>query len=53
MEQSYKKGTVAELISKLRKLVHRQEDDEVRPIYGSRPYRLSAQYPKFLMDSMK
>ena len=44
---------MADLISKLRKLVHRQEEDEVRPIYGSGPYRLSAQYPKFLMDSMK
>ena len=52
MEQSYKKGTVADIISTLKKLVDRQEDDEVRAIYGSSPYRLSPQYAKFLMDSV-
>ena len=50
MEQSYKKGTVEAVISTLKKLVERQE---VRAIYGSGPYRLSAKYAKFLMDSMK
>ena len=53
MEQSYKKGTVAGLISTFKKLVDRQEGDEVRAIYGSGPYRLSAQYAKFQMHSMK
>ena len=32
MEQSYKKGTVEEVISTLKKMVERQEDDEVRAI---------------------
>ena len=53
MEQSDKKGTVADIISTLKKLVDRQEDDEVRAVYGSRPYCLSAQYAKFQMDSVK
>ena len=53
MEQSYKKGTVEDVISTLKKLVERQEDDEIRAIYGSGPYCFSAQYAKFLMDSMK
>ena len=53
MEQSYKKGTVADAISTLKKLVDRQEDDEVRVIYRSGPYHLSAQYAKFQTDSEK
>ena len=53
MEQSYKNGTVANVISTLKKLVDRQEDDKVRAIYGSGPYRLSAQYAKFQMHSVK
>ena len=51
MEQSYKKGTMEDVISTLKKLVERQEDDKA--IYGSGPYRFSAQYAKFLMDSVK
>ena len=53
MEQSYKKGAVEDVISTLKKLVERQKDDEVRVIHGSSPYRLSAKYAKFLMDSVK
>ena len=44
---------MADEISTLKKLVDRQEDDEVRVIYGSGPYRLSAQYAKFQMDCVK
>ena len=53
MEQSYKKRTVTDVISTLKKLVDRQEDDEVRAIYGSHPYRLSSHYTKFQMASVK
>ena len=52
MEQSYKKGTVADAVSTFKKLVDRQEDDEVRAITGSGPYRLNAQYAKLQMDSV-
>ena len=47
MEQSYKKGIVADVISTLKKLVDRHEDDKVRAIYGSGPYCLSTHYAKF------
>ena len=53
MEQSYKKGTVADVISTLKKVVDRQEDDEVRGVYRSDPYRLSAKYVKFQIGSVK
>ena len=53
IEQSYKKGTLADVISALKKLVDRQEDEKVRAIYGAGPYHLSAQYTKFQMDSEK
>ena len=52
MEQSYKKGTLADVVSTFKKLVDRQEDDEVRAITGSGPYRLNAQYAKLQMDSV-
>ena len=42
-----KKGIVADVISTLKKLVDRHEDDKVRAIYGSGPYCLSTQYAKF------
>ena len=47
MEQSFKKKIVGDVISTLKKLVDRQEDDKVRTIYGSGPYHLSTQYKKF------
>ena len=53
MEQSYKKGTVSDVISTLKKVVDRQEEDEVRAIYGPGPFHLSTQYAKFQMDSVK
>ena len=40
-EQHFKKGTVQKVIATLKLLVSRQEDYEIRVIYGSRPYRLS------------
>ena len=33
-------------------LVKRQEDDEIKAIYGSGPYRLSQPFKKFAIDSI-
>ena len=52
-EQCLKKGTVYEVIATLKSLVTRQEDNETRAIYGSGPYRLSRQFKKFEIDSVK
>ena len=43
-EQCFKKGIVQEEIATLKSLVTRQEDDEIRAIYGSRRCRLSRQF---------
>ena len=53
MELSYKKRTVVDVISTLKKLVDRLEDNEIRAIYGSGSFHLNAQYAKFQMDSVK
>ena len=53
MEKSYKKRTLPDVISTLKKLVDRQKGDEIRAVYGPGPYRLSTQYAKFQMDSVK
>ena len=53
MELSYKKRTVVDVISTLKKLVDRQEDNEIRAIYGSGSFHLNIQYAKFQMDSVK
>ena len=53
MEQFYKKGTVADIISTLKKLVDRQEGEKVRAIYGWGPDHLSTQYAKLQMDFVK
>ena len=53
MEQFYKKGTVADIISTLKKLVDRQEGEKVRAIYGWGPDHLSTQYAKLQMDVVK
>ena len=46
MEQSFKKNCERRNFN-IEKTVDRQEDDKVRNIYGSGPYRLSTQYTKF------
>ena len=53
LEQSYKKGSLETVISTLQKLVERQENDEIKVIYGSGPYSFSKQYSKFKIDSVK
>ena len=52
-EQCFKKGTVQGVIATVKSLVTRQEDDEVRAIYGSGPYRLNKPFKKFEVDSIK
>ena len=52
-EQCFKKGNVLEVISTLKSLVRRQEDDKIKAIYGSGPYRLSQPFKKFAIDPIK
>ena len=52
-EQSFRKGTVEDVIKTFKSLVERQQDEEVRAIYRSGPYRLSDCYQKFEVDSVK
>ena len=52
-EQSFRKGTVEDVIKTFKSLVERQQDEEVRAIYRSGPYRLSDRYKKFEVDSVK
>ena len=52
-EQYFRKGTVEDVIKTFKSLVERQQDEEVRAIYRSGPYRLSDCYQKFEVDSVK
>ena len=52
-EQSFRKGTVKNVIKTFKSLVERHQDEEVRTIYRSDPYRLSDRYKKFEVDSVK
>ena len=52
-EQCFKKGNILEVISTLKSSVKRQEDDEIKAIYGSGPYYLSQLFKKFATDSLK
>ena len=53
LEQSYKKDSLKTVISTLQKLIERQENYEIKAIYGSGPYSLNKQYSKFKIDSVK
>ena len=37
----------------LKKIVERQQDDEIRALYGSESYQLSKEYCRFSVDSLK
>ena len=50
-EQSFRKGTVEDVIKMFRSLVERQQDEEVRAIYRSSLHRLSDHYKRFEVDS--
>ena len=51
--QSFRKGTMEDVIKTCKSLVERQQDEEVRANYRSGPYRLSDRYKKFEVDSVK
>ena len=52
-EQCYRLLSSTDVIGTLRKIVERQEDDELRALYGNRPYKLSKEYCRFSVDSLK
>ena len=52
-EQSFKKEAMEDAIKTFKPLVERQQDEEVRAIYRSGPYRLNDRYKKFEVDSVK
>ena len=52
MEQCHKLGSSLEVIN-TSKIIERQQDDQVRAIYGSGPYKLSNEYNKFSIDNVK
>ena len=52
-EQSFQKGGINDVIKTLKCLTERQEDEEVRAIYGSGLYSLSKEFKKFEMNSVR
>ena len=52
-EQSFKPGIISEIVGTLKTLIERQQNDDVRALYGSRPYHLSQSYRKFQVDSVQ
>ena len=52
-EQCHKLGTTIEVIKTLGKIIDRQQDDEVRALYGNGPYKVSKDYNKFVVDTVK
>ena len=52
-EQSFRKGTLEDVIKTFKSLVERQQDEEVEAIYRSGPYRLSDRYKMFEVGSVK
>ena len=51
--QSFRKGTVEDVIKAFKSLVERQQDEEVRAFYRSGPYRVSDHYKTLEVDSVK
>ena len=52
-EQSFRKGTLEDVIKTFKSLVERPKYEEVRASYRSGPYRLSDRYKKFEVESVK
>ena len=52
-EQHFRKGIVEDVMKRFKSLEERQQDEEVRAIYWSGPYRLSDHYKRFEVDSVK
>ena len=51
-EQAFKKKSVLGVLDTLKTLLMRQQEDEIKALYESGPYRLSAPYKKFQKDSV-
>ena len=52
-KQCHKQGSSVDIINTLKKIIERQQGDEVWAIYGSGPYKLSNEYNKFSIDNLK
>ena len=52
-EKCHKLRSSIDVITALKKITKRQQDDEVCAIYGSGPYKLSNEYNKFSIDNLK
>ena len=46
------RGDIWEVISTMNSLIERQENDEIKALYGSGPYHLSKQFEKFAVSSI-
>ena len=51
-EQAFKKKSVLGVLDTLKTLLMQQQEDEIKALYGSGLYRLSAPYKKFQKDSV-
>ena len=52
-DQSFKAGIISEIVGTLKTLIEREQNDNVRALYGSRPYHLSQSYRRFQVDSVQ
>ena len=52
-EQCHKLGSSIDVVNTLKKIIDRQQGDEIRAIYGSGPYKLSRECDKFSIDNLK
>ena len=50
LSQCFKKRSIVEVTQNLRDLALRQENDEIRAIYGAGNYSLSTEYLNFKVD---
>ena len=52
-EQSFKREDISEVAETLKRIVERQQNEEIRELYGSGPYHLAEPYKKFAIDPVK
>ena len=52
-EQNFQGGDFWEVISTMKNLIDREENDEIKRLYGSGPYYLSKQFEKFVVSSIQ
>lgn len=52
-EQAFKKGSISDVVKTVKTIIERQQNDEVRALYGSGPYHLSEQLKKFAVEPVK